>query len=150
MNLHKTYFIRIGFVASLIGTFLLQKAWDNCYQTQFPLYISLDWREQSMKHIFSSLILFSGAHFWFIFVSARTAVYRNLKILTATSSRPPDPVLRKMRSHTTADFFLSVHDKIIQKQRTAFRIFSAVCHNYFKSLGDNHKKWGYIFYVFIH
>lgn len=133
MNVHKTCYIKIGFMTSLIQTFLLHTAWDDCYWTLFPFSISLDQRNSFFP---------SGDHFWLIFVDSRKTLYRNLKIKIPTNPSSPNLAQLKVCLHTTVDFFLSVHVKSIQKLKITFRKFSAVCHNNFDSLEAAHKKRG--------
>lgn len=51
----KNYFIKIGFMTSLIGTFLWQKSWDDYYWTKFLLSISLEKIEYGGGRTFSFL-----------------------------------------------------------------------------------------------
>ena len=90
-------------------------------------------------------LLPSGDHFWLIFLSTRTALYRNLKIITPPNSRSPNLAQLKACLHTTVDFFFSVHDKIMQKLKCHLEIFLAVYHNNFKSLEADYLKGGLYF-----
>jgi hypothetical protein len=128
MDMPTTYLIQVDFMASLVGTLLLHKAWVMVLDAISCLYFSN--LENLVRHLHSlSLLPFSLSFMHpngFIFISSKTARYGILKTSVSFLTQPYGT-----HSPTTAYFLLQSKTKFTQKLRAAFSKFCSYLSQYF-------------------